>query len=690
MVFNPKGRRIQNVAKYSEISGIVKRHPDGYGFLIPDDKEHPDVYMPKHEMVGVMSNDYVAARVLPDQGGNRFRGELQKVIRRAHATVIGRFHDFNGVDGLVLDSNNDWGTNLVVPSRWKNNAKKGDLVIVDVQTYPDQESTFTGRVIEVLGQSDSALLDTKKMIITHKIPYQFSAETEKECEILQPNPTEKDFRGREDLRSLPLITIDGKTAKDFDDAIYVETNPHGFRLVVAIADVSHYVRVSSAIDRDAYLRGTSTYFPNFVVPMLPEILSNELCSLKPMVPRLCMVADMQMNFQGDPMSAKFYEAVMESKARVTYGEAQEVIDGNCPENLQHVKQVILKATDLAKVLMARRFKYGSLDLEIPETQVVVNEMGETVDIIKSERIFSNRLIEEMMLAANVAVAHFIASKNIPSLYRVHEQPKSESIDLLNGFLYAFGSRERLTGKALQKRITKALEEFEGKPEEQILHILTLRTMQQARYDKDNFGHFGLGFEEYTHFTSPIRRYPDLIVHRILKHTLGVPGYDIPVQATLDAAGTVLSACEQRSVKAERQLISIKKARFMSQFLGQEFEGIISSVTKFGIFVLLRKFDVDGLVKIDDLGNDHFKYDVEHLTLTGKKTGIKYQIGDPAMVQLASTDPDRGQIDFVLAGKKHGDNKNRFSNSKNFEERKPSKNHRGRVRKARVPKRSRKG
>ncbi len=688
------------MAQYNEISGVVKRHPDGYGFLIPDNKEHPDVYMPKQEMVGVMSNDYIAARVFPDQGGNKFRGQLRKVIRRAHATIIGRFHDFNGVDGLVLDSNNDWGTNLVVPSRWKNNAKKGDLVIVDVQTYPDQDNPFTGRVVEVLGQSDSALLDTKKMIITHKIPYQFSEETIRESEKLSPNPTERDYRDRKDLRGLSLITIDGKTAKDFDDAIYVETNSQGFRLIVAIADVSHYVRVGSAIDRDAYARGTSTYFPNFVVPMLPEILSNELCSLKPSVPRLCMVAEMQLNFQGDTVKSEFYEAVMESKARVTYGEAQEVIDGNSSEKLLHVKDAILKAADLAKILMARRFKNGSLDLEIPETQVVVNELGETIDIIKSERIFSNRLIEELMLAANVAVAHFIASKETPSLYRIHEQPKPESIDLLNGFLYAFGGRERLTGKALQKRITKALEEFEGRPEEQILHILTLRTMQQARYDKDNFGHFGLGFEEYTHFTSPIRRYPDLIVHRVLKNAIGVPGYEVPAPTNLDAAGTVLSACEQRSVKAERQLISIKKARFMQQFLGQEFEGIISSVTKFGIFVLLRKFDVDGLVKIEDLGNDHFKFDLEHLTLIGKKTGIKFQIGDPLTIQVASTDSDKGQIDFTLPGRaksvvpkrmeEHGNNQNRHSHPKNTKERKSFKNNRRGIRKTRVSKHSRKG
>ncbi len=688
--------------------GIVKRHPDGYGFFIPDDKNHPDVYIPKHEMPGVMTNDSVVVEASPEgHSGNKFRGRIVKVNNRAHKTLIGRFDNFNGIDGLVLDRGNDWGTNLLIPSRYKGNAKSGDLVIVEVLTYPDKQNPFSGRVLEVLGQSDNAMLDTKKIIITHKIPYVFSSDTLKEASTLEPNPTEKDFRGRRDLRQTPLITIDGKTAKDFDDAIFVETSGNGFHLIVAIADVSHYVRVGSAIDRDAYERGTSTYFPNFVVPMLPEILSNELCSLKPNVPRLCMVADMQIDFQGNVTKADFYEAVMQSKARVTYGEAQEVIDKNCPDNLKHVEHVILKATDLAKILMARRFRNGSLDLEIPETQVIVNELGETQDIIRSERIFSNRLIEELMLAANVAVAHFINSKEAPSLYRIHDPPKEGSIELLNNFLIAFGSSQKLEGKALQKKITSVLHEFEGRPEKQILHILTLRSMNQAKYSHDNVGHFGLGFEEYTHFTSPIRRYPDLIVHRVLKNVLNISGYEHPAQKTLESSGTFLSACEQRSVKAERQLISIKKARFMSQFMGQEFDGIISSVTKFGIFVLLRKFDVDGLVKIEDLGDDRFKFDEELLRLVGNRSGFTYQIGQALKVQIASTDPDRGQIDLILSGDKRsrvnrsgesktrgdnksGNHKNKHSGSKHSEKRKSSKNNRRSVRKARVSKRSRKG
>ncbi|MBC7457196.1 MAG: RNB domain-containing ribonuclease, partial [Bdellovibrionaceae bacterium] len=344
------------------------------------------------------------------------------------------------------------------------------------------------------------------------------------------------------------------------------------------------------------------------------------------------------------------EAVIESKARVTYGEAQEIVDGNDIEKFNHVKENIFRCADLAKVLMARRFKDGSLDLEVPETELVIDGTGEPIDVIKSERLFAHRLIEELMLAANVAVAKYLGGKDIPSMYRIHEPPDPMKISLLQKFIGQLGSKAKFSGEKLQKQLTKALQEFHGKPQASIIHILTLRSMSQAKYTIDNLGHFGLGFDFYTHFTSPIRRYPDLIVHRLIKNQIGVPGYRLLAADDLQTAGTWLSACEQRSAKSERQIQAIKKARFMKKMEGQTFDGMISSITKFGLFVLLKQYNVDGLVRLEDLGtNNSWVYDEENLRLVSKKSGYAYNIGDSLKVTVSMVDIEQGQINFVPEG-----------------------------------------
>nr|HPI40504.1 ribonuclease R [Pseudobdellovibrionaceae bacterium] len=504
------------------------------------------------------------------------------------------------------------------------------------------------KIVTVLGDASLPLHDIKKVLISHHIPEAFAGATLAEAKLFTSEPEEKDFKNRKDLRNKKLITIDGATAKDFDDAVLTELNSKGFLLHVAIADVSHYVKPKTSINEDAYKRGTSVYFPNYVVPMLPEALSNGLCSLNPNVNRLCMVAEIQFDFTGEVTSRKFYEAVMKSQARMTYGEAQEMVDGVEIEKFEHVRENVLRCADLAKILMAKRMKEGSLDLEIPETELEIDEAGVPVDIIKSERLFAHRLIEELMLAANVAVATFLSDQKITSVYRIHEQPSEQSLRILEKYLWNFGGKTKLSEGKLQKRLTKALEEFVGRPEAQILHILTLRSMNQAKYSTQNVGHFGLGFSNYTHFTSPIRRYPDLIVHRLLKNQI-MPNssYRWIEQEDLTTSCTVLSAAEQRSAKAERQFQSIKKARFMLKYLNQEFDGMISSVTKFGVFVLLRDFDLDGLVRLDDLGRDRFTFDEENLVLRGSRSGKVFTIGQLVRIQVISADTELGQINFSL-------------------------------------------
>jgi ribonuclease R len=628
------------------LSGIIKRHPDGFGFFIPDDKEHPDVYVPQHSMKSAMTNDRATIYVEKERDG-RFRGDIVRITERANKRIAGKFTRLTDEWGQIKDEGRGWGKDLKIPLSKSKNAKDGELVEAVITIFPD-EGNFEGEVVNVIGDAQDPLNDIKRIVITNNIPEHFSPQTIEESKKFDKNPSEKDFKGRKDLRNLNIITIDGATAKDFDDAVYVEMTNSGFHLLVAIADVSHYVSIGSNMDKEAYERGTSVYFPNFVIPMLPEGLSNGLCSLNPNVPRLALVADMKFDFIGEMTSSTFYEGVIESKARVTYGEAQEIVDGAEIEKLKHVKDNIFRCADLAKVLMAKRFKEGSLDLEVPETELVIDGAGEPVDVIKSERLFAHRLIEELMLAANVAVAKFLSSKEIPSFYRVHESPDEEKISKLQKYMQNLGHHQTLTGGKLQKRLTRALQEFDGKPEAQIIHILTLRSMSQAKYTHNNLGHFGLGFDFYTHFTSPIRRYPDLIVHRLLKNQV-MPNshYRLMDQEDLATAGTWLSACEQRSAKAERQIQAIKKARFMKKMVGESYDGLISSVTKFGVFVLLREFNIDGLVRLDDLGGERFEFDEENLTLTARRSGFSFKMGDVVRVTVSMVDIEQGQINFTL-------------------------------------------
>ncbi len=631
------------------IAGIVKRHADGFGFLIPDNTEHADVYIPKHFMTGIMSNDRVFVEVFKSKGDNRFHGEIIRVMSRGSKTLVGKIKSLNDQWYLIPDESKAWGQDLKIKRDGAPPIKEGDLVQIEILTYPGEGTPFTGKILEVIGDSEDPLNDVKRVLRSQNIPIEFSPKTLNEVSALKEDPHPADYKQRRDLSGLPLITIDGVTAKDFDDAVFVETKESGFRLIVAIADVSHYVKPGTSLDRDAYERGTSVYFPNYVVPMLPEILSNGLCSLKPNVPRLCLVADMNFDFQGEPVSSDFYEAWMKSKARVTYGEAQEIIDGTNIEKLESVKDTIQRCADLAKVLMIRRFREGSLDLNIPQTELEIDASGNPVDVQKSERLFSHRLIEELMLAANVAVSTFLESKAEGSLFRIHEDPSPDAIKLLEVYLHNLGSKIRLSGAGkLQKKLSKALETFADHAEGQIINILTLRSLSQAKYSSNNVGHFGLGFSSYTHFTSPIRRYPDLIVHRLLKHyAVSSNQYPMPPIDELTTAGNILSASEQRAVKCERQFMSIKKARFMTQFVGKEFLGMISSIARFGAFVLLREFDIDGLVKLENLGDDRWVFDEESLRLHGERSKTTFKLGQPMRVIVTSVDVELGQINFDL-------------------------------------------
>lgn len=671
---NPNFKANNKFKADKRIEGSVKRHPDGFGFLLPDKADEPDVYLPRNTMTGIMTNDKVLASITKENGSDRWYGEIIRITQRANTKVFGVYHQINDNFGVLHDQENHWGEDLKIPTRMAKSAKDGELVSVKITSYPGETRGFSGEVTDIIGDAEDPLLDIQRAVLTYHIPQEFSAECLTEAKRIPKEVSPQDIEGRKDLRSFDLVTIDGITAKDFDDAVYVENNAKGFRALIAIADVSHYVKSGSAIDKDAVIRGNSSYFPGFVIPMLPEELSNELCSLKPKVDRLCMVADLQIGFDGEIDTSDFYEAVMNSKARITYGEAQEIVDGNDTKYPENIQKAVKRAADLSKILMAKRFRDGSLDLEIPETELIIDETGMPTDIVRSERLFAHRLIEELMLIANIAVARFIGDRQTPSIFRIHETPDQEKLSMLERYIYNFGGDAHLEGGKLQKKLTKVLQKFEGKPEYQILNTLVLRSMKQARYSAENKGHFGLNFTHYSHFTSPIRRYPDLIIHRTVKALIKPKsGYFLYGSGELETFATNCSATEQRSVKAERLLKSIKRSRFIASHIGEEFEGIITSVTRFGVFVGLRQYDVDGLVKTEQLGREAFIFDEEKLELIGKNSLACYKLGMPLKIIVAAANTNNGQIDFVLSKDNEiGTAEKRPTDRKNDKKRKPSK------------------
>jgi ribonuclease R len=643
------------------VTGTVKRHPDGFGFLIPEDAGLPDIYISRQYMAGVMTNDRVEAEVFRARpmdrkasGADRLFGEIKRIISRAHARIIGRYLPVDRRYGVIQDDGRGWGMDLRIAAEDALGAQEGDWVAVEIIDYASNDRPLTGRVIRILGDVEDPLNDVIRVVHEKGIPDEFSFSARREASALGAEVGESEIQGREDLRYLPLITIDGSTARDFDDAVFVEALNSGFRVVVGIADVSHYVKPGSALDEDAYARGTSTYFPNFVVPMLPEELSNELCSLKPDVNRLCFACEMHLDFQGVIREYRFFEAVMKSNARVTYGEAQEVIDGEPSLRLQAIEGVcenIHRCADLAKILMAKRFREGSLDLNVPETQVVVDNTGETIDVVRTERLFAHRLIEELMLLTNIATARFFEDNRIHGIFRIHEEPDPENIKTVEKMLWNLlgpGRGKLGPGVGLQKKLTKALQAAMETPGGQILNVLTLRAMNQAKYSSENVGHFGLGFSHYAHFTSPIRRYPDLIAHRLIKAVLYSRYRNQGMEVEeIQSAATHLSSCEQRSVKAERAVVSIKKARFIRRYIGEVLEGSVTSIAKFGIFVTLREFEIDGLVKLESLGPDRWVFDDQNMRLYGRRTGRVFKLGDILRVQVQAADVGNGKIEFSL-------------------------------------------
>ena len=675
-----------------EIEGSVQGHRDGHGYLIPDNGQ-PDIFLPPNEMRAVLHKDRVRVRIVRQDRRGRPEGRVVEIIERPAQPLIGRLLQESGV-WLVAPEDKRYGQDVLIPVGALDMAKPGQVVVVELTEPPALFGQPVGRITEVLGEIDDPGIEIEIAVRKYGVPHEFSDACLAMAKALPEQVRAQDKKNRVDLTDVAFVTIDGEDARDFDDAVYCEPakvgRAKGWRLLVAIADVSHYVQTGGAIDIDAYDRATSVYFPRRVIPMLPEKLSNGLCSLNPDVERLCMVCDMLITAQGEVHAYQFYPAVMFSHARTTYTEVAAILaNTRGPEAAKRKERVpdLLNLQDVYRALLIARRERGAVDFETVETQIVCDENGRIEKIIPRTRNEAHKLIEEAMLAANVCSADFIAQGKRHGLYRVHEGPTAEKQDILRSYLKAMAVGMSISDNPSPSEYQAIAEATKDRPDAQQIHTMLLRSMQQAMYTPNNNGHFGLAFEAYTHFTSPIRRYPDLLVHRVIKSILGNTKYRLPVlplpgeaHAKLtkrlasrvapplapgekprkketgaalvetqawEAAGLHCSANERRADEASRDVESWLKCKYMLDHLGEEFSGAVSSVTSFGIFVTLDAMYVEGLVHITELGGDYFKFDETRQELRGERSGIRYALGTRVQVQVSRVDLDGRRIDFRL-------------------------------------------
>jgi ribonuclease R len=636
------------VNKRDLIVGRVIGHADGFGFLRPDDGGD-DLYLSYKEMKPVFHDDRAVVRITGMDRRNRLEGAVVEVLERNTRQVAGRLYMESGV-GFVVPDSKRLSKDIIIPSSEINQAEQGQMVVAEILDQPTKRTPPIGRIAEVLGDHMGPGMETDLAIRTHSIPVDWPDGVSQQTHALIPDVAEADKQGRVDLRDLPLVTIDGADARDFDDAVYCEPKPKGWRLLVCIADVSHYVKPGSALDQEARIRGNSVYFPDRVIPMLPEVLSNGLCSINPQVDRLCMTCELYVSTQGKVTRSRFFAAVMRSHARLIYDDVAAMLDGDAElsarygEILPHLHNLY----QLYQVLQAQRAERGAIDFDTTETRIEFNELKRVERIVPVARNDAHRLIEECMLAANVAAARYLLRKKLPALYRIHEGPAEEKLTDLREFLAEMGLTLPGGKKPKAGDYAQLLEQVQGRPDRHLIQTVLLRSLSQAVYSSDNVGHFGLSYQAYTHFTSPIRRYPDLIVHRVLKHAIAqgkADDFEYP-KAELQSLGEHCSSTERRADEATRDALDWLKCEYMQDKVGETFNGIITSVNSFGVFVELDEIYVDGLVHITALDNDYYHYDPIGHRLTGERTGRVLRLGDPLTIIVAKVNLDERKIDFV--------------------------------------------
>jgi len=631
------------------IAGRVIGHPDGFGFVKPD-AGGDDLYLYPKEMRGLFHGDRVVVRVTGRDRRGRLEGGIVEVLERKTHSVVGRLYQEGGV-GFVVPDNKRLTHEIVIPRDLIGEAQPGQIVVAEVTDQPTKRTQPIGRIVQVLGDHMAAGMETDIAIRTHNLSVDWPADVLAEIAALTEEVPEAAKAGRTDLRHLPLVTIDGADARDFDDAVYCEPTPKGWKLLVCIADVSAYVQPDSALDREAFERGNSVYFPDRVVPMLPELLSNGLCSINPRVDRLCMACEILFSADGTPIRSRFFEAVMRSQARLIYDDVAAMLDGDADLCERHAEVLphLHNLHALYKVLHRARAERGAIDFDTTETRFQFTDQGRIQAIVPTVRNDAHRLIEECMLAANVATARHFERKRMPGIYRIHKGPTAEKLSDLREFLAELALSLGGGDAPTASDYAALLESVQQRLDRHLIQTVLLRSMQQAVYSAENVGHFGLAFPAYTHFTSPIRRYPDLIVHRIVKHILadGTPANLHYSPSGLQAAAEHCSGTERRADEATRDAESWLKCEYMQDKLGEDFDGTITSVTSFGIFVELDEVYVDGLVHITALDNDYYHFDPIGHRLAGERTGNVYRLGDRLRVKVAAVNLDERKIDFVL-------------------------------------------
>lgn len=658
MVVRTRSNRYGVPEKMNLVRGQVSAHAKGFAFVIPDEPGLDDIFIPPGEINDAMNGDTVLVRVSSRRSGARPEGSIVRILERGMTQVVGTYTKSKNF-GFVIPDDKKINGDIFIPKNASMGAVEGHKVVVKITEYPEGRMSAEGEVLQILGHKNDPGVDILSIIHKHQIPTDFPDEVLEQARNVPDSISEKDLENRRDLRNETIVTIDGADAKDLDDAVTVKKLPNGnYKLGVHIADVSHYVTEGSPIDREAFKRGTSVYLVDRVIPMIPHRLSNGICSLNPHVDRLTLSCEMEINDKGTVVNYEIFPSVIRSTERMTYSDVNKILvdqDEELREKYRELVPMFETMAELAAILRKKRFARGAIDFDFKEAQVLVDDEGHPVDVVIRERSVAEKLIEEFMLVANETVAEHFYWMEVPFIYRIHEDPKEDKLHNFFEFITNFGLVVHGTANSVHPRaLQEILDEVRGKPEEMVVSTVMLRSMQQAKYYEECLGHFGLSTRFYTHFTSPIRRYPDLIVHRLI-HTYLIDGKIDPAtqskwEERLPEIASHTSKTERRAVDAERETDDLKKAEFMADKIGEEFDGIISSVTSFGLFVELPN-TIEGLVHVSYMVDDYYHYDERQYAMIGERTGNVFRIGDEIRVRVINVNIEERAVDFEIVGMK---------------------------------------